>query len=203
MIDTIKTSGVGSTRYRVTYRGPGGHSWGDRGTPSAVHGLIIAAARLLATPAPEGLARNIGRMSGGTSINTIAAEATLELDLRAEAPGALKDAAATAREVLGAAPEGVTAEVELIGERPSGGLSADHPLIVAARAAREAVGLRPAQEGASSTDANAAYGAGVPAITVGLTTGANAHRVDEYIDLAPLSAGMAALTHLARALARG
>lgn len=203
MIDTIKTAGVGSTRYRVTYRGPGGHSWGDRGTPSALHALITAAARLLAAPAPEGLARNIGRVSGGTSINTIAAEATLELDLRAEAPGALDTAAARAREILGAAPAGVSAEVEVIGQRPSGGLPADHPLIVSARRAREAVGLRPAQEGASSTDANAAYGAGVPAITVGLTTGANAHRVDEYIDLAPLSAGMAALTHLARALARG
>ena len=86
MLDTIKHAGVGSTRYRVTYRAAGGHSWTDRGAPSALHGLVEVAAAFLAEPAPTGVARNIGRLEGGTSINTIAAQASLELDLRAERP---------------------------------------------------------------------------------------------------------------------
>jgi acetylornithine deacetylase/succinyl-diaminopimelate desuccinylase-like protein len=200
MLDSIKHAGVGSTRYRVTYRGPGGHSWTDRGGPSAVHGLIEVSARYLAQPAPAGVARNVGTLHGGTTINTIAATATLELDLRAESPEPLAAAAAQARECFAQPPEGLEADVELIGERPSGGIAADHPLMDAARRARETAGLAPAGEGASSTDANAAYGRGVPAITVGLTTGGNGHRLDEYIDLAPLPAGMAALADLARQL---
>ena len=203
MLDSIKTAGVGSTRFRATYRGPGGHSWSDRGTPSAVHALLEAAARFLAEPAPAGLARNIGRIQGGTSINTIAAEATLELDLRAEEAHVLADAAAAARRALGAVEDGLSADVELIGRRPSGAIQPEHPLLVAARRARHAVGLPPATEGASSTDANAAYGVGIPAITLGLTTGANAHRLDEYVDTGPLERGVAALEHLALALAHG
>jgi tripeptide aminopeptidase len=203
MLDAIKHAGVGSTRYQVTYRGQGGHSWTDRGAPSALHGLLEAAAAFLAEPAPAGVARNIGRLQGGTSVNTIAAQASLELDLRAERPEPLAAAAAQARARFGDAPAGLRAAVELIGQRPSGGVPVDHPLLEAARRARRAAGLAPAAEGASSTDANAAYGRGIPAVTVGLTTGANGHRVDEYIDVAPLPAGMRALRHLARALVAG
>jgi acetylornithine deacetylase/succinyl-diaminopimelate desuccinylase-like protein len=201
MLDAIKHAGVGSTRYRVTYRGPGGHSWTDRGAPSALHGLVEVAAAFLAQPAPAGVGRNIGRLDGGTSINTIAASASLELDLRAEHAEPLAAAAAQARARFCDPPDGLRAEVELIGERPSGGLPSDHPLLEAARRARRAAGLAPAAEGASSTDANAAYGRGIPAVTVGLSTGANGHRVDEYIDLAPLPGGMRALRHLTRELA--
>jgi acetylornithine deacetylase/succinyl-diaminopimelate desuccinylase-like protein len=202
MIDSIKTAGVGSVRFRVTYRGPGGHSWSDRGAPSAVHGLIEAAARFLASPLPTGLARNVGKLAGGTSINTIAAEATLELDLRAEDQASLAQAEAATREAFENPPAGLEATVELIGRRPSGAIDHGHPLLAAARRARHAAGLPPAAEGASSTDANAAYGLSIPAITIGLTTGANAHRLDEYIDLEPLERGLAALEHLAHELAQ-
>lgn len=202
MLDSIKHAGVGSTRLRVSYRGAGGHSWTDRGAPSAVHGLIEAAGRFLAQPAPAGVARNIGTIQGGTTINTIAAHAQLELDLRAETAAPLAAAVARARELFGAPPRGLRAEVELIGERPSGGIASDHPLLEAARQARRRTGLPAATEGASSTDANAAYGRGVPAITVGLTTGANGHRLDEFIDLAPLAGGLRALIELARHLAQ-
>jgi tripeptide aminopeptidase len=203
MLDSIRTSGIGSTRYRVTYRGPGGHSWGDRGTPSAVHGLVETAARFLASPAPPELARNIGRVSGGTSINTIAAEASLELDLRAEQAKVLEAGADAARSLFGQAPAGLEAELELLGQRPSGAIADDHPLVQAARRARTTAGLPPAEEGASSTDANAAHGRGIPAITVGLTNGGHAHRLDEYIELAPLGGGLAALEALAADLASG
>ncbi len=197
MLDSIRTAGIGSVRYRVTYRGPGGHSWGDRGTPSALHGLIARSASLLTSSSPPELSRNIGRLSGGTSINTIASEASLELDLRAEDAAILEQGATAAREHFQPAPPGLTAEVELIGERPSGAIAEDHPLLAAARRARAKAGLPPATEGASSTDANAAHGRGIPAITVGLTVGAHAHRLDEYIETAPLASGLAALESLA------
>jgi acetylornithine deacetylase/succinyl-diaminopimelate desuccinylase-like protein len=203
MLDAIETGAVGSTRYRVTFRGPGGHSWGDRGAPSALHGLIEAAARFLAQPVPEGLARNIGRLAGGTSINTIAAEATLELDLRAQHAGMLEHAARSAQDHFGNPPAGLTAEVTVIGQRPSGQITSAHPLLSAARAARTATGLPPAHEGASSTDANAAHGLGIPAITVGITTGAHEHRVQEYINTEPVAAGLAALEHLVDAVTGG
>jgi tripeptide aminopeptidase len=196
MIDSIKIAGVGSTRFRVTYRGPGGHSWSDRGTPSAIHGLVQAAARFLAMPALPGLARNIGTIDGGTSINTVAAHATLEIDLRSEDAGVLAGGEAAAHDAFEDPGAGLTAEIETLGRRPSGAIGIEHPLLLAARRARQAAGLPPAAEGASSTDANAAYGRGIPAITVGLTVGANAHRVDEYIELPPLQKGLAALEHL-------
>lgn len=201
MLDTIKTGGIGSARFRVTYRGPGGHSWADRGGPSALHGLIATAARFLAQPAPPELARNVGRLSGGTSINTIAAEASLELDLRAQQAGLLQHAAAETRALFGRPPEGLEAEIAEIGQRPCGEIAGDHPLLAAARSARRRAGLAPASEGPSSTDANAAYGRGIAAITVGLTLGAHAHRLDEYVELAPLPGGLAALELLADELA--
>lgn len=202
MIDSIKIAGVGSTRLRITYRGPGGHSWSDRGTPSAIDGLVRAAARFLAAPAPSRLARNIGTIQGGTSINTIAARATLEIDLRSEDAAILAGGEEAARKVFEDPGPGLTAELETLGRRPSGAIDIEHALLSAARRAREAAGLPPAAEGASSTDANAAYGRGIPAITVGLTVGGDAHRVDEYIELPPLEKGLAALEHLVQQLAQ-
>jgi acetylornithine deacetylase/succinyl-diaminopimelate desuccinylase-like protein len=196
MLDAIKTAGVGSVRSRVTYRGPGGHSWGDRGMPSAIHGLLERAQAFLHATAGADVGRNVGRIEGGTSINTIAAEATLELDLRAEDGAALAEVARLARETFAAAPEGLAATVEPLG----GGIASDHPLVEAARRAREQAGLPPASEGSSSTDANAAYGQGIPAITVGITTGGGAHRADEYIDVEPIERGLHALELLAREL---
>jgi acetylornithine deacetylase/succinyl-diaminopimelate desuccinylase-like protein len=140
---------------------------------------------------------NIGRIHGGTSINTIAAEATLELDLRSEDAAALADIAFRAREHFAAAPEGLRASIEFLGSRPGSHGPPDHQLVQAARDARARAGLEPAEEGASSTDANAAYGCGIPAITVGVTTGGNAHRPDDYIDVEPLERGLRALVLLA------
>lgn len=200
-LETIEVGGIGSERYRVTYRGAGGHSWSDRGTPSAVHGLVQRAARLLDANAPTGTALNIGRIHGGTSINTIAAEATLELDLRAQHPDHLRALSERARAVLGAAPEGLEATVQIVGRRPAGAIAPDDPLLAAARRARERAGLQAAEEGHSSTDANAAYARDIPAITVGVTTGGHAHRADEYIDIAPVARGVRALELLADELA--
>jgi acetylornithine deacetylase/succinyl-diaminopimelate desuccinylase-like protein len=203
MLESIKLAAVGSVRLRVTVRGPGGHPWGDRGTPSAVHGLVDLLAGALAEAHGADVVLNVGVVRGGTAINAIAAEASAELDLRAEDDRALRGVTARVEEVLAWTPEGLEVIVEPIGRRPGGRIAPDHPLVVAARRARERAGLPTAEEGASSTDANAAYGRGIPAITVGVTTGGNAHRLDEYIDLAPLGRGLAALEALADDLTSG
>jgi tripeptide aminopeptidase len=180
---------------RVRVHGPGGHSWGDRGTPSAVHALVAACAAARAAAGDRHL--NVGVIAGGTSINTIAAEASAELDLR-DADGATLDAtvervAAAARE---AAPDGVTIDIEALGRRPAGATPTDHPLVEAARAARAHAGLPPAEETASSTDANAAMGRDIPAICVGLTEGSGAHTTSERVELGPLAGGLFALETL-------
>jgi tripeptide aminopeptidase len=200
-LDAIEVGGIGSQRFRATYVGPGGHSWSDRGTPSAVHGLMTRAAELVAIALEPDVSLNVGRVHGGTSINTIAGRATLELDVRARDPARLSALAARADALLRRAPEGLEAMVECVGRRPAGAIAPDDPLLGAARRARSAAGLEPAEESFSSTDANAAYGRGIPAITVGISTGAHAHRPDEYIDEAPTAAGLRALELLLDELA--
>jgi tripeptide aminopeptidase len=197
MMDSLVVGAVGSLRFRVTARAPGGHSWSDRGAPSAIHALVrMLGAALDVVPADrDDVAFNVGTIEGGTTVNAIAAEASALLDLRC---GDDDDLRAIAEDVLGTLrADGVTVEVEQLGHRPGGALPAGHPLLDCARRARERAGLPPAEETASSTDANAAYGAGVPAITVGLSTGGNVHRLDEYLDLAPVAAGLSALSALA------
>jgi tripeptide aminopeptidase len=162
-----------------------------------VHGLVEALAAGLREARDAGLVVNAGVIEGGTAINTIASQATVEVDLRSPDDAALQAGAARVRAALEAVEDGLVSTVEPLGRRPAGAIAGDHPLLVAARRAREGAGLAPAREDAASTDANAAYGRGIPAITVGVTTGGNAHRLDEYIDLEPLPAGLAALGALA------
>jgi tripeptide aminopeptidase len=200
MLHAIKTAAVGSVRLRVIVRGPGGHPWSDRGTPSAAHGLVDALSGALAEAHSAGIVLNVGTMRGGTAINAIANEAVAEVDLRAEDDRLLQATAKRVEEVVGWAPDGLETTIEALGRRPGGRVADDHPLVRAARRARLRAGLPPADEGASSTDANAAHGRGIPAITVGVTTGGHAHRLDEYIDLEPIASGLAALEALAEEL---
>jgi tripeptide aminopeptidase len=200
--DTLQTAGIGSARIRARATGPGGHSWGDRGTPSAVHALVAALAA--ASTAAQGAHLNIGVIAGGTSINTIAAEAVAELDLRDGDDAHLEETKQRVEQALqDAAPAGIAIDLEPIGRRPAGATPPGHPLIGAAREARAKAGLGPAEEEASSTDANAALGRGIPAVGIGLTHGHHAHRTDERVELGPLEAGIAALDHLVDALAEG
>src|SRR4051812_538098 len=200
--DALQTAGIGSARIRARATGPGGHSWGDRGTPSAVHALVEALAA--ATRAAGGAHLNVGVIEGGTSINTIAAQAGAEIDLRDgddAAPAAPRRR--VERALRDAAPPGIDIALEPIGRRPAGATPPDHPLVEAARAARAAAGLGPAEEEASSTDANAALGRGIPALGLGLTHGSHAHRPDERVELGPLAEGLAVAGHLVDALASG
>lgn len=196
---------VGSRRIEARFRARGGHAWGDHGAPSAVHALgdAIHALTRLAVPRHPRSSLNVGLASGGSSVNAIAEEASLTVDLRSVDPGVLAGLVAEAhRRVHGVARRhGVALELRDVGDRPAG-RTAGPELVGAARAALARVG-REAVVAPSSTDANAAVAAGVPAIGFGVAAGGDAHRLSEWLDPRSLVVGYAALEHLLGELARG
>ena len=197
-VDSIAIGGIASIRYRVIVSGPGGHSWTDRGRPSAVHHLITIGERVLEVATPAAV--NIGTIQGGTAINAIADQAELLIDLRHEDQRIVEAAAARAqRAVATAAPQGITVELEQVGNRPGGVNAPGEPLVEQARAARAAIGLGVAEEHLASTDANAGLARGIPSVGMGITRGDHAHRVDEWIAVAPIADGIGALMGLIRA----
>ena len=190
--------GLGVRRYRITVRTPGGHSWIDYGQPSAIHELAELSARLarLELPRTPRTTLNIGIISGGSSVNTIAAEALLELDLRSEEATALETLAG---QVEGLARDtekpGVTVETQIIGQRPSGEIPAEHPLVRQAQDCLRSLGVEPHLH-TGSTDANLPLSRGLPCVTIGLTSGGRAHTVHEFINLVPLEKGMEQVVRL-------
>jgi tripeptide aminopeptidase len=184
---------LGVRRYRITAHTQGGHSWVDYGRPSAIHELAKLVTRLLALPVPENprSSLNVGVIAGGTSVNTIAAEAHLELDLRSEGSEALLDLTRQVDELVAASERpGVWFTHELIGQRPAGKIPANHQLVKLARQALAAQGLE-ANLAIGSTDANIPLSQGLPAITIGLSTGHGAHTANEYVQTQPLVKGLA------------
>jgi tripeptide aminopeptidase len=191
----VTTTGVGSVRWRVTVTGPGGHAWADAGRPSAVHEaarLITELARLARVPGPPQATVNIGRAEGGESVNSLSARAEFLVDLRSGDPAALAELRDAARAVLGTVASPAQVTVEVIGERPAGAIGPDHPLVAVATAALADAGIT-ARHNAASTDANAAYPLGIPAVTLGVTTGGGTHSEQEWIDLPPVATGLATL----------
>ena len=196
-IESVQVAGIASARLVARASGPGGHSWGDRGRASAVHALVHALHDALAA-AGDGHV-NVGVLRGGTSINTIAATAEAEIDVRDADDDALDRRVAAVERAL----DGHGVEVRHVGRRPGGAIAGDHPLLAAERAARAVAGLPEADENASSTDANAALGRGIPAICISLTKGAGAHTIDEHVQVGPLAGGLASLDGLVDRLAAG
>jgi tripeptide aminopeptidase len=195
---------VGSRRFRIIVKGPGGHSWGDFGRPNAIHGLSKLIAELDAIPLPRSpkTTLNVGMISGGVSVNTIAPEASCLLDLRSIDESALRRVSDRVTRLVDRSNRGdaVVYAAEPIGERPAGVVAADSPIVQIAASTLAALGLEPSFD-ASSTDANVPIAAGIPAVCVGLTTGGNVHRVDEFIDLEPVPNGITQLALLTLALA--
>lgn len=190
--------GLGVRRYRVRVRTAGGHSWIDYGKPSAIHELTELSTRItrLEVPQTPRTTLNIGVIGGGTSVNTIAAEACLELDLRSESPAALEQLALRVEQLCaGAGRPGVEVRAEVIGARPAGEIPASHPLVALAAGCLRAQGIEP-RLAIGSTDANIPLSRGLPAVTLGLTTGSGAHTVHEYVNVEPLERGMEALAGL-------
>lgn len=197
-VDSLAVGGIASIRYRIAVTGPGGHSWTDRGRPSAVHHLLGVGERVLEAARPAAV--NIGTIEGGTAINAIADRAQLLVDLRHEDQRVVEAAAARVeRAAAGAAPAGIAVELERVGNRPGGANAPGEPLVALAHAARAAVGLAAAEEHLASTDANAGLARGIPAIGMGITRGDHAHRTDEWIAEEPIGRGVGALLGVIRA----
>jgi tripeptide aminopeptidase len=180
-LDHVVIEHVGSVRARLAVSGPGGHSWRDRGTPSALHALIELGRELVAESV------NIGRMSGGGAVNAIASAAEMLVELRS-----LDDEALSAFEArlsaLSVAPT-LSLACEVVGRRGAGQIDPGHPLVRGVMAARRGLGLADTF-GAGSTDANAAAVLGIPAVGIGCAHGEGMHTVHERIDLVSLETGV-------------
>jgi tripeptide aminopeptidase len=187
--------GLGVTRYRVTMNTQGGHSWANFGRPSAVHELARFASRLedLSLPTEPRTTYNIGVFTGGTSVNVIASEAHLELDLRSEDVNALTNLCTQVKDLAESfsqsGNDSVNVILDIIGQRPAGEIPADHPLVQGAVHSLRELGLTP-QLGIGSTDANVPLSLGFPAICLGLTTGMDAHSSSESIHTEPIRLGL-------------
>lgn len=183
---------VGVKRYRVTARTGGGHSWSDYGQPSAVHELakLVVALTALTLPTHPRTTMNVGKISGGTSVNVIASQASLDLDLRSEGQEALAELISGVDTLIQHANRpGVTIEAKVIGQRPAGEIPISHPLVTLAKNCLREQGLD-AGLISGSTDANVPLSKGYPAIVLGITTGGSAHTLHEYINTAPVAQGM-------------
>ncbi len=203
---------LGSRRFRITVRGPGGHSWTDWGRANPANAIAEFIHRLLQIDLPldPRTTLTVARLGGGTSINAIPAESWVELDVRSEANETLRtielqirDALATSVADEEARAEGpLTAEVELIGERPAGKLPVEHPLVQAADEATRALAVDP-EYAVSSTDANVAQALGIPAIALGAGgRSGDTHTVNEWFKDIDGAAAALRLLYLLSAVAR-
>ncbi|HYI15638.1 MAG TPA: M20/M25/M40 family metallo-hydrolase [Thermomicrobiales bacterium] len=199
----VTHAGVGSTRWRVRVTGPGGHSWGAFGKPNAIHGLsrIIAELAELDVPSDPKTTYNVGTIEGGTSVNTIAPDASALVDMRSVDAGALRQLVDRVGEIVAtAAGDGLTADVEVLGERPAGVCPRSHPLVGAAGTVLRQVGFEPVFD-ASSTDANIPISLGIPAVCIGITHGGLGHTTSEFIEVPPIATGLTQLGLLTLAAA--
>jgi di/tripeptidase len=205
---------VGSRRYRVAFKGPGGHSYSAFGVANPVHALGRAIAKIadLQVPREPKTTFNVGRVGGGTSVNSIAFEAWMEIDLRSADRAALTaiDAAfqkavdqALAEENERWSDRGrLVVDRKLVGDRPAGQVPRSAPIVEAALSVSKALGIAaPLDEG--STDANIAISLGIPAVTIdGGGRGEGAHTPEESFDSTDSWLGTARALLLALALAR-
>lgn len=189
----ITATGVGSHRYRVTFKGPGGHSFGAFGLVNPVHALGRAVAKIadLQVPSQPKVTFNVGRIGGGTSVNSIAADAWFEMDMRSSDAAALASIDAGFQKAVDEAVREenerwnngrLTVTRQLVGERPAGRTAPESAIVQTAVAVNGALGLATSL-GEGSTDANLPMSLGIPAITVGGGgKGTGAHSPAEVFD---------------------
>ena len=210
----IANVGVGSNRYRVTFKGPGGHSFGAFGMANPIQAMGRAIAKIDAfeVPANPKTTFNVGRVGGGTSVNAIPFEAWMEVDMRSSDVASLKAVddkfQAAVRQAVeeenrrwnGRGP--VTVSVEVVGLRPAGQTPPDSPIVQTALAVSRALGIEEAlHEG--STDSNVPMNLGIPAITIsGGGKGTGAHSLNETFDTKDAWRGVQRALLLAVSLAR-
>ncbi len=206
--------GVGSNRYKVTFKGPGGHSYGAFGMANPIQAMGRAIARIDAfqVPSQPKTTFNVGRVGGGTSVNAIPFDAWMEVDMRSADPNALKELDAKFHSAIqqavseenarwnGRGP--VTASAELVGVRPAGQTAKDSPIVQTAMAVSRTMQIDEVlREG--STDSNVPMNLGIPAITIsGGGVGTGAHSLNESFDATDSWRGTQRALLLAVALAR-
>lgn len=191
----IQHRALGVQRFRITARSEGGHSWSDYGRPSSIHAIaaLVTEITSMKLPLEPRTTLNVGRIGGGTSVNVIAAEAWMELDLRSEDPKTLAALVRDMERILKMANRpGVTFKSEIIGKRPSGALEISHPLISLADECLREQDFQPLLT-VGSTDANIPLSRGYPSLVLGVTTGGGAHTTEEFINVDPIMRGMAQL----------
>jgi len=192
----LVTGGVGSKRYRITWKGPGGHSFSAFGlvNPMAAMSQAVVDFYKIAVPAAPKTTYSASVTGGGTSVNSIPNEAFMEFDMRSESPAEL---AKLEQAFLGVVRKSVedenaarsvkegpiAADIEMIGDRPAGETAASQPIVLNAQAIIRASGLDPVSS-FSSTDSNLPMSLGIPAVTIGSGgDGGRAHALDEWIDV--------------------
>jgi len=194
---TVVSGATGSLRYRITFRGPGGHSFMDFGTVSPSFALAEAIAGLSRMPVPATPRTTFSAsvIGGGTSVNSIPNEVWMEIDLRSDSTQELSRIDTAFKEIVARAVEGenaarstakgpVTVEWKTIGDRPAGAIDRESDLVAHAAAAARALGYEP-KTVASSTDASIPISLGIPGIALSAGPGAGAHTLDEWVDVEP------------------
>ena len=194
-VGTLGIMGLGSYRYRVTFKGPGGHSWGAFGLAnpqhalgSAIHYFSKTADKFTRTGARTSY--NVGRIGGGTSVNSIAFESWMEIDMRSEIPENLDQVDTLLKAAVQQALQehnamrrtgpALTVDVAKIGYRPSGELTEEIPLIQRSMAAVTYFGETP-KTGRGSTNSNIPISKGIPSLTLGRGgKGGNGHALNEW-----------------------
>ena len=192
----VTHAAVGSRRYRVTFKGPGGHSYDAFGTVNPAFAMSSAMQKFgkLTVPEKPRTTYSVGVIGGGSSVNAIPAESWMEIDMRSESAVELQrlderfvalvnDAVREENTARSTARGAITVDLKLIGDRPSGTTPADSRIVQIAAASIRAAGLKPTFI-PNSTDANVPIGLGIPAITIdpGGDTG-GAHSLSEWISV--------------------
>ena len=178
-ISRVVNQATGSHRYEMIFKGPGGHSFQEFGLPSAIHALGRAIAKIsdLQTPSDPKTTFTVGTVVGGTSVNAIAGEARMAVDMRSNSTEELLKLEARLLDLVKVAvaeenarwkSDKMTVEIKLIGDRPAGIVAMDSPIVQAAQRAVATITLGPrATFAGSSTDSNLAMSLGIPAVTIG------------------------------------
>jgi acetylornithine deacetylase/succinyl-diaminopimelate desuccinylase-like protein len=192
-VHRIVNQASGSRRTKVTFKGPGGHSFNDFGQPSAIHAMGRAIAKIsdIRTPAESGTTFTIGIVEGGQSVNAIAAQASFLVDMRSSQREAMLNLERTVLGLIESAvadenkrwkSDKITFELQSVGDRPAGVTPQNAIIVQAARRAVAAVaGSIDTQLVVSSTDANIAMSRGIPAVTIGGGgEGGDAHTTGEW-----------------------
>jgi len=191
-LDRVVSQGTGSHRYEIVFKGPGGHSFNAFGAPSAIHAMGRSIARIgdLETPADPKTTFTVGTVRGGTSVNSIAGEARMAIDMRSNSNAELARLEEKVMAAIRAAADdenrrwkstAISVEARLIGDRPAGATPAKSPIVEAARRATQLMAFKDPGLAGASTDANQAMSLGIPAVTVGGGgEGGGIHSLDEW-----------------------